>query len=369
ASDYLQRFRALDGSLARCTHVSDSERQDWIDGVKASLSIELAEKERLGEAAAGLNEEQVETLRQVFNNEAATWQQTAPEDGYQKVRAAVLSGDFFPDCPDPRLAYQQIVSTFSDAPRALRFAVDLMASRHHDEWTERLLRKAIALDPKYAGPWNNLGNLLKNHLDRYQEAEDAYRQAIALDPKSAGPWNNLGNLLQDHLDRYQEAEDAYRQAIALDPRDPYPLANLARLIAKRGTKDEADRLYRQAAGLAGELTAGGSETHYVELVLQAQLWLKNLDAAGLALGRLAAAAAAGNGLALFKIQEQARECHAIGLGAMLADRIDASDYADLLRPIALALRVAHSGPQALDGIPTEIRVMAEESLADIQGPS
>ena len=124
-------------------------------------------------------------------------------------------------------------------------------------------------------------------------------------------------------------------------------------------------MYRRVADLAAGLVGKGTGIGYVELVLQAQLWLKNLDAAGLALGRLAKATSAGNGFALFRIQEQARECHTIGLGPMLADLIDASEYADLLRPIGLALRAAHSGNNAFDGIPAEIRGMAEESLANI----
>ncbi|MEI2783912.1 MAG: tetratricopeptide repeat protein [Candidatus Competibacter sp.] len=61
-----------------------------------------------------------------------------------------------------------------------------------------------------------MGWWLHGRLGRYDEAEAAYRQAIALDPKFALPWNDLGILLQDHLARYEEAEAAYRQAIALD---------------------------------------------------------------------------------------------------------------------------------------------------------
>jgi tetratricopeptide (TPR) repeat protein len=62
-----------------------------------------------------------------------------------------------------------------------------------------------------------LGNLLQNHLRRYEEAETAYRRAIELDPKFASPWNGLGNLWCDHLQRLAEAEVAYQTAEELDP--------------------------------------------------------------------------------------------------------------------------------------------------------
>ena len=79
-------------------------------------------------------------------------------------------------------------------------------------------REAIARDPKNALPWNSLGNLLQDHLQRYAEAETAYREAIARDPKFAWPWNGLGNLLQDHLQRYTRSRDRLPEAIARDPK-------------------------------------------------------------------------------------------------------------------------------------------------------
>jgi Flp pilus assembly protein TadD len=39
---------------------------------------------------------------------------------------------------------------------------------------------------KYARSWNNLGSLLKQHLERYAEAEAAYRKAIELDERMPG---------------------------------------------------------------------------------------------------------------------------------------------------------------------------------------
>lgn len=249
ADDYPRRFQALDAKLAACPHARDRGLRGWIDLVKGSLFLELTQKERIAEGAAGLGKTQYDRLRQWLVYEATRWHGLVADGDLAKVQAAVLSGAFFPDCPDAKLAYQQIIAEFSDAPGTLWFAVGLMAGRHRDEWTERLYRTATEFDPKDARHWNYLGNLLKDHTDRDQEAEAA-------------------------------SED--------------------------------------------------------------------------------------NTLALSRIQEQARECHAMGLGTLLADLIDASEYADLLCPIGLAPRAAHSGNQAFDGIPAEIRGMAEESLADIQ---
>jgi len=95
--------------------------------------------------------------------------------------------------------------------------------------SEAVIRKAVDLKPLSATVWYNLGNLLKNHLNRYDEAEAAYRKAIELDEKYAYLWNGLGNLLQNHLNRYDEAEAAYRKAIELDEKGAYPWNGLGLL--------------------------------------------------------------------------------------------------------------------------------------------
>ncbi|MCU0875506.1 MAG: tetratricopeptide repeat protein, partial [Pirellulaceae bacterium] len=101
--------------------------------------------------------------------------------------------------------------------------------------------------PKYADPWTGLGNLLKSHLGRYEEAEQAYRRACELDPKSADPWNGLGNLLQTHLGRYEEAEQAYRRACELDPKSADPWNGLGNLLMDCMERPaEAEQAYRKA---------------------------------------------------------------------------------------------------------------------------
>jgi len=115
---------------------------------------------------------------------------------------------------------------------------------------EAAYRKAIELDPKYASPWNGLGNLLQDHLGRFAEAEAAYRKAIELDPKHVYPWNNLGNVLQNHLGRPVEAEAAYRKAIELDPKHVYPWNALGNVLQNHlGRPVEAEAAYRKAIEL------------------------------------------------------------------------------------------------------------------------
>jgi Flp pilus assembly protein TadD len=128
--------------------------------------------------------------------------------------------------------------------------------REKEAWSlaEAAYRKAIELDPKWASPWNNLGNMLLEHLGRPAEAEAAYRKAIELDPKWAYPWNNLGTVLQDHLGRPAEAEAAYRKAIELDPKYASPWHGLGNVLQGHpGRPAEAEAAYRKAIELDPKL--------------------------------------------------------------------------------------------------------------------
>ena len=217
AEDYLRRFEALDEPLSRCPHVTGAELRDWIAAVKGIFSLNLVEKERIAENAACLSEAEYQGLRQFFEQEIEDLSNPGASDYVHRIRAAILAGDYFPDCPDPKVASQQILTAFGESPGAFKVATDRMAKQHHDSWTERL-----------------------------------YHKSIELDPKDSQPWFSLGVLLQVHLNRPKEAEIAYRKSSELAPENPYPLANLGRLLVARGDAQEANTAYRQIEALAAK---------------------------------------------------------------------------------------------------------------------
>lgn len=108
--------------------------------------------------------------------------------------------------------------------------------------------QAIALDPKYAYPYNGMGNVLIN-LGRNEEAVEAYRKAIAVNPKDADPYNGLGNALVN-IDRNEEAVKAYRKAIAIDPENTTPHSGLGNALANLGRNEEATGAYQKFIYLA-----------------------------------------------------------------------------------------------------------------------
>ncbi|MDA0269366.1 MAG: tetratricopeptide repeat protein, partial [Cyanobacteria bacterium] len=108
-------------------------------------------------------------------------------------------------------------------------------------------QKAIALDPKFAYPHNNLGNVYKAQGD-YDKAIDAYQNAIKLDPKYASPHNGLGWLYLTQ-DNFAAAADHFNQAITIAPGTSAYLFNLGITFARQGDLTQAQATWQKALAL------------------------------------------------------------------------------------------------------------------------
>ncbi|MBI3914059.1 MAG: tetratricopeptide repeat protein [Chloroflexi bacterium] len=111
---------------------------------------------------------------------------------------------------------------------------------------EHAYRRAIELDPRDYGSYNNLGILLYEKLQRYPDAEAAFRKAIELNPHDATVYYNLGSLLHKGLQSYSDAEVAYRQAIELDPQYAAAYSALGNLFHDMQRYPDAEAAYRNA---------------------------------------------------------------------------------------------------------------------------
>lgn len=102
----------------------------------------------------------------------------------------------------------------SKAAREFEKANRLMAKQEWEKATERLL-KGLAIYPRYAAAYNNLGAVY-SRLGNDTEARQALQKAIALDDRLAPAYVNLGRLSFLEKD-FPDAESLLAKAISLAP--------------------------------------------------------------------------------------------------------------------------------------------------------
>ena len=110
---------------------------------------------------------------------------------------------------------------------------------------ERLLSRAIEINPKNAMALNYLGYMLADRGVKLKEALAYVQRALALDPKNAAYLDSLG-WAQFRLALYADAEKSLRAALASDGGDPTIREHLGDLLIATGRGEEALREWQAA---------------------------------------------------------------------------------------------------------------------------
>jgi len=106
-------------------------------------------------------------------------------------------------------------------------------------------RDVIAAHPDSSVALTDLGNV-EEKLGENAAAEESFRKALAADPSSRDALNNLAWLLYQEK-RLDEAESLARKALSAPGPDSYlVLDTLARVLAAKGSCDEAMRTFQEA---------------------------------------------------------------------------------------------------------------------------
>jgi len=160
----------------------------------------------------------------------------------QRKRAPFICGVFL------------LVALLGSLPSSLEALVDLEAptyrnqgyhAQQKEQWqlAVQYYQKAIALDPFYATPHNDLGIVYERQKE-FEKAEQEYLKAIALDPRFLDPYANLA-LLYEHLGKIDQAIIYWKKRIDYGhPNDPWTRKAIERL--GRLSKDEITVTYPPA---------------------------------------------------------------------------------------------------------------------------
>jgi tetratricopeptide (TPR) repeat protein len=115
--------------------------------------------------------------------------------------------------------------------------------KHAD--AERLLARAIRVNPKNAMALNYLGYMLADRGVKLTEAVGYVERALQINPKSAAYLDSLG-WVRFRMGLYSEAEKHLRAALRYDASDPTIHEHLGDLLRETGRQDEAVREWQAA---------------------------------------------------------------------------------------------------------------------------
>jgi tetratricopeptide (TPR) repeat protein len=133
-----------------------------------------------------------------------------------------------------------------DARKAYEHGLQSILKNKPEE-AQKDFEKAVAIYPKYADAWMNLGKLRLPHAP--EEAKAALSKAIECDPKLVAPYVELG-ILAAQKSQWAESASYLDRAVRLDPVD-YPQAWYADAVANYNLKkyDAAERSARESMKL------------------------------------------------------------------------------------------------------------------------
>ena len=111
----------------------------------------------------------------------------------------------------------------------------------------KLLKEAVAKDPKNVNAWISLGNMMMD-TSRFSEAADAYEKALAIDPKNVDVRVDMGTCYRN-MGKPDMAAKEYRKALELNPQHLHAHKNLGIVLAY-DLKDKASAVKEFEKALA-----------------------------------------------------------------------------------------------------------------------
>ena len=138
---------------------------------------------------------------------------------------------------DALASFQQVIAIKSNYPPAYVGAGEVYVKQDDGANAEKMLRRALDLDPKCADAMNQMGLLAVNGND-LAGARRWFQQAIEAERDHPGAINNLA-VLYAKMGQPNDAIAAFRYGIKTNPDDDELYLNLARIYVMMGEREKA----------------------------------------------------------------------------------------------------------------------------------
>ena len=155
------------------------------------------------------------------------------------IRATDATINSRPD--EQRRLLEANVKAYPADERAHSMLGNLLFSTQDWEAAIAEYERALAIDPKFSPPYNQLGYALR-FLNRDAEAEKAFTTYTELIPDEPNPYDSRAELLL-HLGRYREAIEGYEKALDLNPNFPSAYVGIGHALIYLGDPEAARKAF------------------------------------------------------------------------------------------------------------------------------
>ncbi len=261
-------------------------------------------------------------------------------------------------------SYQRAISLNPNYPTTYLFYANMMRDvLDRPEEALALHRKAVELEPLSAGTIKNVGIDLEI-LGRFDEALVRYQKSIEVDPNYADGYWNIGRHHQMVSGRLDTAVSWFEKSITLNPGNPNSYSRLAHVYLELGDADKANDWLSQFAGRE-------PDNPLVNLAMQLLLLYQGDEAAVAEYGRKHAPAGVQSESALLtNFRPYSRQVlsilrdHALAAGRVQEARtLYAEAYPDLINDSAPQINSSNYGP-AID-LALVLSMTGEQERADL----
>lgn len=148
----------------------------------------------------------------------------------EEILEAVISVSKSSDVEFRELALENLPSNYRESKYVIFQKARNAEVNKQYKLAKNLYEKVIKLDSMFVLAHNNLGLLLENHFDDFDEAKNHYILAIKHNPEYAEPFCNIALLYSTHYSDFQNAKAYYERAIEINPQHVGAMVNLGNLL-------------------------------------------------------------------------------------------------------------------------------------------
>ncbi|XP_054720801.1 protein O-mannosyl-transferase TMTC1-like [Uloborus diversus] len=154
-------------------------------------------------------------------------------------------GTLLDDTEEAEKHFRQALSINPCHSKAYYNLASIYSKKGQRDVAEKLLLRAIHLDPEFVSAISALASLYGDSGDKSDEAERLHLWAVTLDPDNADALNNYGIFLEK-TGRAFEAMTQYERAMTAQPNHTVAILNAARSLRTLDHSRRAEELYKKA---------------------------------------------------------------------------------------------------------------------------